>query len=1502
MQGTTNTSHSSSLAQVVCDWQPSALPELAKAFSDSCSPPEITFSSYDSYKSYFEPLLLAEVAAEFLSAYEKFHRTPPARHTKIRARREEVGTNAAPVAVQRVSRHHPYGFGWTVDLDSHDRKGPVGSVDNDVVAVWPCHPSQVQSKKGPDRGNVAPAPRKIPKEAVFAVVSRTIGRNGYGCRLLLSKFPDGNELGVRIDLEEGEENEDEAPHLRLWNCLRLGSLTTMKREYEAVHKIRTSLLLPILLRPKSATSGSAALEKLESGPMPNLSSKETGVSSTQDRSDRPPLQKLRIRNEETFTNVVATKTGLNPSQARAIMHASTCRNGFSIIQGPPGTGKTRTLISMLNVIHMTQYQEYYESLLSSFEPILQRGTRDAVKTSAGSGDPRNATLPKAGQGSLLQGMMIAMNKTLSTAPTEQKQTSTGKRVNRPRLLVCAPSNSAVDEILTRLTKCKFVDGQGREYCPELARIGAGDKVSEAAKPFTAEGQAETFLDRLCAEDMKPEVQKKVQMTFLNSWQNRCNALLVQLERIPKKQSSSRPAIIDLHEKLERMDRDLRRLSIAASDGSKALTREEKLRQIARTYVEDAQLVFATLSGSASSILTKKGSNDMTSADGALFDTVVIDEGAQATEPSCLIPMALGATRCLLVGDPQQLPATVLSSGAAGLAYGQSLLERVCRAGQGVQLLDTQYRMHPAISSFPRRYFYNGRLVDDESVQGDHRARPYHRDEVRPKLGPYVFLDISEGQEQRGKADRSIFNRAEAELASLIYSKLKKEYSSDSLFSPAAKLPGSVTGFGVVTPYKRQMQELRQSFDRAGVPTGDVEIDTVDSFQGREKDVIVFSCVRTAAENRGIGFVRDVRRMNVGLTRARSSLIILGSAQALAEGSSDWAELVEDATSRGCLISVSNVQRCLKPAPQAALPADAARNRVDSQKAIKDGREEGSSSVFAPTARKSQSSSRADPRRRAIKRESEADSLQLAVKLRSNRAVPLSEAMQVLSDPHFSRKTEEKPQVLQAMHENAGAVHSTSNAKTENVSDEKPPLLQATLEQVTKILSEGGFQNRRGAEEVLKEHLRGGGGLDLETVIAAAFTANTATPQQPSDDAEALSHQKPPVPDFNSAALQNTTADNSQGVPEKVEPQKMAGKVDIAGEIAGSSDITQNGHGNATDRSSNARSASVHERGSKLKGKERTPGKQREKEHSKEPSGWNMLFANKKDATNLDKAGNVKKEVNIDHKMSDAVSKPAMDEGSQSEVGTVKREKKAAGTENPEVTAEASTPSPDGKDGSKPERDAPARDSNKFKGSRGDTNRGFERKRPRGNDYNSGRGGMRNERGRNRGKRGRGRGGSYHEQNNHNRYNNEVWNQGQYDSAYAQYANAMAGNGFEQGMNPGTHDMNSLQAMQQQAIQQQLMQQSVFQQPAYHPAYQAIQQQMLQQEALRQQEAYRQQQVLMQMSAAGVPTHVYPGTGFDSANNNVNPSNLRTGSWSGNSGRGGRGGRGRGRMKYSGRGR
>jgi senataxin len=290
-----------------------------------------------------------------------------------------------------------------------------------------------------------------------------------------------------------------------------------------------------------------------------------------------------------------------------------------------------------------------------------------------------------------------------------------------------------------------------------------------------------------------------------------------------------------------------------------------------------------------------------------FETVIIDEAAQCVEASALIPLKYGCAKCILVGDPKQLPPTVLSKEAASqYQYEQSLFVRMqVNHPNDVHLLDTQYRMHPEISQFPSDTFYDGRLLDGPNMSSL-REQPWH---TAPLLGPYRFFDIK-GQHQAAPKGHSLINVAEAEAALQLYDRLVNDFP-DVDFRTVVKI-------GIITPYKSQLSELKTRFARRYGPgiTDLVEFNTTDAFQGRECEIIIFSCVRASLSG-NIGFLQDIRRMNVGLTRAKSSLWVLGNSESLVRGEF-WAKLIENAKARRCFSQGSFVNELRKPVPRAKL--------------------------------------------------------------------------------------------------------------------------------------------------------------------------------------------------------------------------------------------------------------------------------------------------------------------------------------------------------------------------------------------------------------------------------------------------------------------------------------------------------------------------------------------------------------------------------------------------------
>lgn len=248
-----------------------------------------------------------------------------------------------------------------------------------------------------------------------------------------------------------------------------------------------------------------------------------------------------------------------------------------------------------------------------------------------------------------------------------------------------------------------------------------------------------------------------------------------------------------------------------------------------------------------------------------FDLALFDEATQATEPTALM-VFLKAPTVVLAGDPQQLPPTVISPEAEAGGLGVSLFERLLRDfGDRVKrMLREQYRMHEAIMAFPSERMYGGQLRAHPKVASRTLAEV-----LSPGAGvdapPVVFLDTAgKGfEESKAPGTESLRNEGEAELV----------VARARALLAAGLTPGELA---VITPYRAQAALLRERL----ADVEDVEVDTIDAFQGREKDAVLLSLVRSNGEG-AMGFLADLRRMNVAITRARRHLFVVGDSATLA---------------------------------------------------------------------------------------------------------------------------------------------------------------------------------------------------------------------------------------------------------------------------------------------------------------------------------------------------------------------------------------------------------------------------------------------------------------------------------------------------------------------------------------------------------------------------------------------------------------------------------------------
>ncbi|KAL5102073.1 hypothetical protein RYX36_006400 [Vicia faba] len=265
--------------------------------------------------------------------------------------------------------------------------------------------------------------------------------------------------------------------------------------------------------------------------------------------------------------------------------------------------------------------------------------------------------------------------------------------------------------------------------------------------------------------------------------------------------------------------------------------------------------------------------------------LVIDEAAQLKECESTIPLQLfGVKRCILIGDEKQLPAMVKSKIADRAEFGRSLFERLVMLGYKKNMLNVQYRMHPSISMFPSKEFYDKQLSDAEIV----RETSYNKRFLEGKMyGSYSFINISKGKEQFNH-DHSLKNVIEAAAISEIIGRLKKEFVRTK----------NRVSIGIISPYKAQVHEIQEKVKQYMVsdPKFSVNVRSVDGFQGGEEDIIIISTVRSNLSGK-VGFLSNRQRANVAITRARHCLWIIGNATTLVNSNSVWKKVVGDAKER-----------------------------------------------------------------------------------------------------------------------------------------------------------------------------------------------------------------------------------------------------------------------------------------------------------------------------------------------------------------------------------------------------------------------------------------------------------------------------------------------------------------------------------------------------------------------------------------------------------------------------
>ena len=384
-----------------------------------------------------------------------------------------------------------------------------------------------------------------------------------------------------------------------------------------------------------------------------------------------------------------------------------------------------------------------------------------------------------------------------------------------QVLVCAQSNMAVDWISEKLV----------DHGVPVLRIGNPSRVNDKMLSFTYERKFESHPDY-------PEL-----------W---------SIRKMIRQIKENRKRGDNVHQKIARL--------------------RDRATEIEMTInaqlFDEARVVACTLVGSANKLLVRHK-----------FSTLFIDEAAQALEPACWIATRR-ASRVILAGDHQQLPPTIKCYEAMKQGLGKTLMERIVEnQPEAVTLLKVQYRMNDDIMKFSSDWFYHGQVESDDSVK--HRSVLDLEHPIQWIDGNEMLQQVNEElkDEEKLKIDfteqfigenHGRINKAEAELVLSTLNNYINKIGKERFLAERLDV-------GIISPYKVQTQYLRQQIRKREEfrPFRQViSVNTVDGFQGQERDIIIISLVRINDSGQ-IGFLSDLRRMNVAMTRARMKLIIFG---------------------------------------------------------------------------------------------------------------------------------------------------------------------------------------------------------------------------------------------------------------------------------------------------------------------------------------------------------------------------------------------------------------------------------------------------------------------------------------------------------------------------------------------------------------------------------------------------------------------------------------------------
>ncbi len=547
-------------------------------------------------------------------------------------------------------------------------------------------------------------------------------------------------------------------------------------------------------------------------------------------------------------SVAAYIQHLNESQQRAIQSVVAApQNSVTIIQGPPGTGKTTTIIGLLRALCSKHeralvcapsnkaIQVLAERFLKDYPelPIILAGIESKLS------DELRPIFLHTWRSDLRRTFLKNLDDVLL-------------KLNPP---VPNPIESNEPQAQQKKAVRKFNKNQFLEVLEKT--IQDLDIVHQQLKKYQFKYTG-NFLN---------SAGVSIEKSFFRILQKHLTKLKEQTQPIDFNQENSWDAF---QQRVAESKRKLEKYKADALVKLPAFTDNDE--EIEKKLIKQSQVVCATLSVTGRRSMLGLPSDVMPK-------TLIVDEAGQSVEAETLIAFQHCPSKVVLAGDTKQLPATTISSLAKEKKYDRSMMARLEECNQPTLMLETQYRMDPQICHWPSSQYYAGRLLPHDSI-----VRNTSTDLMQPK----AFYNIASGKESNGGGSTSKMNESEADYIVQIIRKIRETDSTSNI--------------GVITFYAAQVekiQELLNQRDNRNLKK-DVTVSTVDGFQGGERDIILVSCVRAKKQNNNenqIGFLKDERRLNVAITRAKRTLIILGHEKTLVSKETDVKKLISNLKGR-----------------------------------------------------------------------------------------------------------------------------------------------------------------------------------------------------------------------------------------------------------------------------------------------------------------------------------------------------------------------------------------------------------------------------------------------------------------------------------------------------------------------------------------------------------------------------------------------------------------------------